>query len=855
MGEVYRAKDTKLGRDVAIKVLPEVFVRDPERLSRFEREARLLASLDHPNIGAIYELQEQDGVQFIVMQLVEGETLGQRLVRGPLAVDEAFPIFAQIAEALEAAHEQGIKLGHLPDAVTRPMTTPPGLRTSDDVILGTPSYMSPEQARGKPVDKRTDIWAFGCCLYEALTGKLPFEGETVSDALAAVLERNPNWEALPDTTPPNIRVLLRRCLEKDASCRLQDVGDARIEIQETLTQPSIAPPVVPLQSRVAGPVRWKGIVLVGLVGLIVGVIGATLWQWHLQRPSHVPSQPVKRLTIVSPSDFGPEALFFHALAFSPDGRRLAFVGEDSEGRKLIYLRDMGQLEARALAGTEGGITPFFSPDGESLAFVDHTSKTLKRMFLRGGRPVVLCGGEDIHGGTWTVDNTIVYTPDWDSGLMRINASGGEPQVLTTLGPDTGETNHNWPQVLPDGKTVIFTSHVDSDSGSSRNIEAVSLETGERRLLMKDGTYARYVPTGCLVFVREGTLYGVPFDLTQLKVTGRPVPILEGVRTGTAGISGSAQYTVSADGSLAYLPAVTSERRLVWVNRQGQREPLAAPLRNFQGVRISPNGERLALTIAEVTESDVWIYELERGGALSKLTFDGDSRRGIWTPDGQRVTFAIRAPEGSIAWKRADGSGESEVISQVGEPYAWSPDGKHLLVWIYGKLTKPDIWVLPMEAKEAPEPFIERAQNQRHATFSPDGQWVAYSAEDSGRWEVYVEPFPGPGPKIQVSTEGGYEPVWSRDGHEVFFFNKRYGDKMKTVSVETKEGFKATAAPEELFEIPDRAPLDFLSYDVGEDGRFIVTLEEQESAANRINVVLNFSEELKRLVPTGGQEKD
>ena len=647
MGEVYRARDNKLQREVALKVLPKVFARDPERVARFRREAQVLAQLNHPNIAAIYSVEESGGTHFLVMELALGETLRDRIKRGPVPIEEALDISKQIAAGLEAAHEKPIVHRDLKPANVK--VTPEGVvkildfglarafsgdtgsgdpadsptlsaMTAPGTILGTAAYMSPEQARGKTVDKRTDIWALGCVLYELLTAKHAFDGEDVTDILASVVKSEPNWQALPEATPMKVRDLLRRCLQKDKDWRLRDAGDARIEIEETETASGTtvlaAAPAIPARTgwRRAIPLVLTAVVAIIITGLAV---------WNL-RP--VPaSQPVSRMAMMLPQD---QDLFFegrHQVAFSPDGTHLVYV--TSQG---LYLRAMDQLEATPIRGTEegGGRSPFFSPDGQWVGF--WAGANLKKVSIGGGAPVVLCEAVNPYGASWGADDRILFGQG-PAGIFQVSAAGGERELLISVDAAKGESAHG-PQLLPGEEAVLFTL---SSGGSWDEAQIVveQLETGERKVLINGGTDARYVPTGHLVYAREGTLLAVPFDLGRLEVTGNAVPVNEGVTQSGSSVTGAAHFSFSQLGSLVYVPGITGEisTTLLWVDREGQEERLAMD-RLYLLPRLSPDGAHVALSVRDATKDDVWIYDLAR------KTFPGSHsiRRMIPGPSGRRM---------------------------------------------------------------------------------------------------------------------------------------------------------------------------------------------------------------------------
>jgi len=623
MGEVYRARDTKLGRDVAIKVLPEAFARDPERLARFEREARVLASLNHPNIAAIYGFEQSDGIPFLVLEYVPGETL-----RGPLPVSEALRIAGQIAEALENAHEKafvhrdlkpanikvtpegkvkvldfGLAKAFTEETVGSDPSQSPTISagpTRTGMILGTAAYMSPEQARAKPVDKRTDIWAFGCVLYETLAGRQVFPANSVADAMTAILGRDPDWQALPLATPPKIRDLLHRCLQKELNRRLRDIGDARIEIEETLAG-AVA---VPQTTKPPGAARWRP-VAIGVCAAVA--IGVALWApW---RGDSAPRAVIRTAVVLPPSDrFRTEAQ--PAVAISPDGARLVYSASRG-GRTQLYFRQLDQFEVTPIAGTEDAGGPFLSPDGEWVGFF--AGGKLKKVALRGGPPVTLCDAPNGRGASWGPDGQIVFTPaaSLGIGLWRVSASGSEvtPQPLTTPDAKKGEASHRWPYILPGGESVLFTSWGGGAFDASR-LAVLSLKTGERRVLLEGGHSAHYASSGHLVFMRAGGLWAAPFDLARLQVTGPHSPMLN--RVVTAAATGAGHYSFAANGTLVYIPGgAESGSSLLWVDRKGVSRPLTQARRVYMFPRLSPDGGLLAVTIIEGANTDIWVYDLGR----------------------------------------------------------------------------------------------------------------------------------------------------------------------------------------------------------------------------------------------------
>ena len=784
MGEVWRAQDTKLGRDVALKVLPESFAQDPERLERFEREARVLASLSHSNIAGIFGLEDVDGQRFLVMEVAEGETLSDRIARGPVPVADAVKIARQIAEALEVAHEKGIvhrdlKPGNVmvtedgnvkvldfglakamgihplsgssgEDWTQSPTLAPGG--TQAGMLLGTAGYMSPEQARGKPVDRRADIWAFGCVLFEMLGGRKAFDGETVTDVLGAIVHKEPEIEKLPADVPQRIRDLMQRCLQKDQSRRLQSIGDARIALEEWIENPEADEAQAATATPVPGWKRWVpwGVAAVGTLAGIV--VGATL----LGRGS--PPEPVRRFEITV-SDEGLFSRLGAGLMASPDGRSIAYTtGQEGEVQRLV-VRPLDRFQETVLVtgeGAAGPYHPFFSPDSAWLGYV--TPGELKKISVTGGAPITLCKVDRSRGATWGEDGTIILAPAMMSGLVRVSSAGGEPEPFTELAE--GERSHRWPQWLPGGDAVLFTS-LASDAASFENgaIEVVDVKTRERRVVHRGGYYARYVPTGHILYVHEATLFALPFDLKRREATGTPMPVLEGLETNAG--QGAAQYGVSDSGLLIYLEG--SEKvapfPLVWVDRDGKSETLWKEPGIYGAPRLSPDGRRVAVSLQRGDNWDVWVYDIERDVA-TRITFgeryDADA---VWSPDGRWIAYAgeVEGQDG-IFRKRTDGTGDAEVLLAPGaqtypSPHDWSPDGRNIVFQCSGEGGQTDIWTLPVEGGD-PEPFVKTLFREEGPAFAPDGRWIAYSSDETGRPEIFVASFPPGGGKWQVSDGGG-----------------------------------------------------------------------------------------------------
>jgi serine/threonine-protein kinase len=904
MGEVYRARDTKLGRDVALKILPDSFAHDPERLARFKREAQVLAALNHPHIGAIYGLEEspsassgQAGTQFLVLELVEGGTLAQRLEAGgsgpgrppspatsrqPLALDEALAIARQIADALDAAHEKGIIHRDLKPANIaltandqvkvldfglakalgaggasesggaggENLTHSPTLTmhaTQAGVILGTAAYMSPEQAKGRAADKRSDVWAFGCVLFEMLTGKKPFEGEDVSDTLAAVLRAGPDWTALPATTPPYIRTLLRRCLQKDPQRRIPHIGIARIEIDE-------GPAIVESLASAERPGKRANPWL-RTAPWAIAAIAAAVAAWLAFRPAPaVPPHAVTRFPVVLPPNtvlnIGANQGSL-ALALSPDGSRLAYTASAGSSGSQLYVRASDQVEPMVIRGTEGARNPFFSPDGQWIGF-NTTDGKLKKVPVGGGAALTICDAVALLGATWLPDDSIVFTPSGggsNGGLWRVSAGGGAPTELAKRDPKT-EASFRWPEVLPGGKAILFTIQRPNTDFNSASIAVMRLDTGERKALVEGGTSPHYLPSGHLVYARAGAVLALPFDVRALQVKGVPASVMEGIVFSAS--QGTLELAVSSAGSAVYMPASETQASyaLTWVDRKGGVQPINAPRQNYEFPRLSPDGQRLAVSINGSSSSglpDVWLYDFSRG-TLSRLTSEKEeAETSAWTPDGRRVTYSVsRSPERHIMWKSADGSSAEEALASTDRHLhlgSWSPSGDALVS--AATSNGPDagsLWILQMTPKPTLRSFLKTQFQVQAPAISPDGRWIAYSANDTNRFEVYIQSFPGLGAKYQVSTVGGAEPRWASKGRELFFRN---GDKMMAVTIQNTGDSLHIGTPTVLFEGRFRDTY----YDVSPDGqRFLMLKAAETQSTSAMVMIQDWATELKQRVP-------
>ena len=881
MGKVWRAHHAALKRDDALKVLPDAFASDPERLARFRREAQVLASLNHPNIAHVHGLEQADGVQALVMEMVEGPTLADRIAQGPIPLDEALPVAKQIAEALEAAHEQGIihrdlkpaniklrpdgtvkvldfglakavePMASRADATASPTITSPAMMTGVGVLLGTAAYMSPEQARGKTVDKRSDIWAFGCVLYEMLTGKRAFGGEDVTDTLAAVVRAEPAWDALPAGVSPSVRTFLQRCLQKNPKQRLHDIADMRLALEGGFETPAAdAGPSVGEAYSV-----WRRPLALVVATAIVAVLatGFAAWSlWHTVEPV-----TVSRFDYDLPEGQQFRNRFWPLMALSADGRTIGYSTQQG-----LALRRLDDLEARLIPGTGvNASNPVFSPDGQAVAYWQ--SGELKRVSISGGAPVVICRAMGAFGLSWETDNTILFGQA--NGIMRVSANGGTPELV--IEAKEGEQVHG-PQLLPDGDSVLFS--VTTGKGSTRwdegQVVVQSLRTGERTVVLEGGSDARYVRSGHLVYALENRLFAVSFDADRLEVQGGPVPVVEGVLRATAPAinSAAANYGVSDRGTLVYVTdeaaRASSSRRLVWVDRQGREEPLAAPPRSYLYPRLSPDGTRVAVSI-EDQQDDIWVWDFARD-TLTRVTFNpGADAYPAWTPDGRRLLFASTLDRQSgVFWQAADGTGSPERLTERSNvfPYSVSPDGSRAVL----RDGNPpyDLAVLSLGAERTTQPLIHTEFHEVNAEISTDGRWLAYESDESGQREVYVRPFPDvDAGRWQVSSGGGTRPLWARNGQELFYL-AIVGEDAALMSVRVARGATWTAgSPTKLFTgrflYSETGRGEGRTYDVSVDSRRFLMVKDSsndslaDSRSGRFVIVQNWTEELKRLVPS------
>jgi serine/threonine protein kinase len=858
MGEVYLADDLNLNRKVALKFLPEAFTGDPERMARFEREAKLLASLNHPNIAAIYGLEQAEGKRFLVLELVEGETLAQRLSKGPLSVEEALGMCRQIAEGLEAAHEKGVihrdlkpanvmitegdKVKILDFGLAKALSdetqsidssqspTLTEAMTRPGVILGTAAYMSPEQAKSKAVDKRADIWAFGCILYECLTGKRAFEGETVTETLASVLKNEPDWQALPVTIPSNIRFVLRRCLEKEIRRRFRDAADVRIEMEEALA--AHPAPIVPAR-RFSPRLSWS------IAAFLF--VAATVLAWlYFNRapaelmPTRLSVQTPEGATLVSGSGAAPWP------TISPDGRRIVFGAIGDDNRQLLWIRSLDSSSAQPMPGTDGAEQPFWSPDGRFVAFF--AQGKLKKIDISGGTPVTLCDAEGFtREGSWSREGVILFSIAGKT-LFRVPAAGGRPTAAMAFDEARKENSQHYPSFLPDGRRFLYVA--ESADASKGGLIVGTLDSNERKFVRAGNSKTRYAPPGFLLFVRDGALVAQAFDARRLQLSGDPVPIAEQIRYTAS--SGIAAFSVSETGALTFVTRESNPRsQMIWVDRAGkQLSVLGDPDWYGNDVELSPDGKRAAVAVADQSgkTSDIWLYDVT-SGLRTRFTFDpANEWTPIWSADGTRIVFnSNRKGHFDLYQKPSSGAGAEEVLVENGfekHPSSWSPDGRHLL---YAEQSQGfDLWVLPLSGERKAFPFIKSPFIELYGRYSPDGRWIAYNSNESGRDEVYVAPFPASVGKWQVSKAGGAFPRWRDDGREIFYFSM--DNKLMAAAVNGTASSFEVGNVKQLFEA--RA---VQGYAVSHDGQrfLIISALGQTASPGPVQVILNWTSLLKK----------
>ena len=877
MGEVYRARDTRLERTVAIKVLPEALAADPQFRTRFDREARIISQLDHPHICALYDVGEQDGVAYLVMQYLEGETLAARLERtttghppgSGLAFDRALTIAIEIVSALDKAHRAGVihrdlKPGNVMltgtgaklldfgiaksqapavagSGLSMLPTTPPSL-TARGAIVGTLQYMAPEQLEGRDADARTDIFAFGALVHEMFTGRKAFEGKSSASLIAAILEHDPvPVSSVQRLASHSLDRLVRTCLDKNPDNRWQSAGDLLRELTWIAGEPASTgrPQSTSRISWLRGPtVAWAAAAVFAIAATVT-----LLTSWSRRATTSPPASSSMRLSVSLPDGARLVTEAFPAVALSPLGTHLVYVAQRDASPRL-YLRRLDTFETREIPGTEEAMSPFFSPDGQWIGFA--AQGKLKKVSIAAGQPIVLADSPVLFGGTWGRDDTIVFAPT-DVGLFRVSSSGGPVTPVTTLDGKTAEGGHLWPEFLPDGQSILLTVGTTGTNMERARIVLQSLSGGPRRTLVQGGTNPRYLSSGHIVYSTAGTLMAVPFNLATGTVTGAAVPVVDGVAQTPAG---AAQFSVSPAGSLAYVAGGlrSPTRSLLWLDRGGRPTALPLPSRPYWSPRLSPDGRRIAVGIEGATH-DIWVSDVERD-TLTRLTFGSDNYLPVWTPDGRRIAFqSNRSGLWNLFWTPVDRSSPDEQIAATDDtavPSSFSPDGQLLAYFAMSTKTSSDLWLLSLDTPRTSRLFLGSPALEMSPEVSPNGAWIAYQSNQSGRDEVYVQRFPEGGRLQQITTGGGFFPRWRRDGRELFYWS---GSALGVVSVEAGDEFRPSN-PRELFKstFPILAPT--APYDVAPDGqRFVFVRDDsRQLGPTQVNFVQGWLEEVTRRVP-------
>jgi Tol biopolymer transport system component/tRNA A-37 threonylcarbamoyl transferase component Bud32 len=868
MGVVWSAEDSVLKRTVAVKFLPQDVAESAERLARFQREAQLLASLNHPNIAAVYGLHEADKHRFIAMEMISGEDLAQRLARGPIPVDEALAMGQSIARALEAAHESGVihrdlkpanikltddgnikvldfglakALDNASDSGTASMsptlTTP---ATLAGTILGTAAYMSPEQAKGKPADRRVDIWAFGCVLFEMLTGARPFKGDGISETLASVIMGAPAMEQLPERLPPGILRLVNRCLEKDPQRRLRDIGEARFLIEETLAGRAEGTAAEP-EAGASSSLRGVPVILTAGIALAAAILAAGViiftgsWfapttrrpvRFHAEVPAGVTLRPIGAVA-------GP-------VSVSPNGRHVVFGGFTEDGSNPLFVRSLDNLEARPISGTNGGSRPFWSHDSRMVAFF--ANNKLRKVDLAGGPPLTLCDAPNGRGGTWNSEDIIVFAPESESGLHRVAAAGGESMPITVLDEALGEETHRYPHFLPDGRRFIYLARIPAtgDEPARTTLYAGSLDNDQRQSILRAESQG-YFDSGHLLFLRESTLMAQPFDPDRLKTTGDPFPIAENVQLDTRFSRGSFS---AGSGVVAFHSGASREEAIFqWVNRDGQVEGTVGNDAAQSGPQIAPDGGRVAFNLIdpETGNWDVWVHEIDRN-VQTRLTFgDKVDASPKWSPDGKMIVYASDASgDFDLYMKSASGTGKETLVLDTEDmafASGWTPDGRQILFGHRGEQTNGwDVAMVDLETGEQ-RPLLSTTFDEGSPRLSPDGRWLAYVSDESGRDEIYVAPFPSLDGKWQISRDGGNEPVWPPSGDELYYLLNPGTIMAAEISVREESLAPGSARP--LFDATFSRELGS-SYTISPDGqRFLLNVIPDGDATSHVTVLLDW----------------
>ncbi|HEX6323932.1 MAG TPA: protein kinase [Vicinamibacterales bacterium] len=875
MGEVYRARDNRLDRDVAIKILPPAFAADAERLARFEREAKTLAALNHTNIAQIYGLEATNGATALVMELVEGEDLSARIARGAVPLAEALEIARQIAVALEAAHERGIihrdlkpanikvradgtvkvldfglakaldaSAGSNPDIMNSPTITSPATPgTMMGMIIGTAAYMAPEQAKGRAIDRRADVWAFGVVLFEMLTGQRVFEGGDITEVLASVIKDTPSHDALPAETPPAIRRLLRRCLEKNPAKRLDSMGAARLEIEEAIAgdHQTHAAPGPPL-SRARRLAPWA---VAAAAVIIAATAGIATWT---KAPEDVPVTRVKFDPGVSVRLY---TLFGSAIALSPDGRMMVFAGE-AEGSTpaRLYLRHFDRLDAMPLPGTEDGVDPFFSPDGQWIGFF--AGGKLRKIAVSGGAAVDIADTRIPRGGAWAGDGTIYFTPTAMAGtaLMRVPDAGGAPQPVGPM--IDGHVTQRWPQLLPGEQALIYTGHTTVDTFEDASLVVQKLDGSAPRVLMTGGYHWRYLPSGHVVYVHAGTLFAVPFDAGRLEITGTAVPVVEKLLSSP--VSGGAQFAFSSAGTVAYMIGESQllGSTLSWIDLTGRKTPVREMKEAWTSLALSPDGTRLAIDRLSGSgqQPELWVLDLARGNETRLTVNQVAEMSPVWTPDGTRVVYgAASGGPPNLFWQPVDGSAPAERLATgagVQIPWSWHPDGKRLVFSEGG--SKFDLFVMTFPEKTI-TPFVQSTASEAHAAISPDGKWIAYASDESNQVEIYVRPFPTGTGRWMVSNETGLWPIWSRTGNVLYYATM--GSRLMAVKYQARGSVFEAGRPEAVPGVQMVSRGALYSWALHPDGRrFLGTVPDaagDKPVQQEVVLITGFTSDLRTRV--------
>ena len=860
MGVVYKAKDTKLKRTVALKFLPFQTLGSKQEKNRFVREAQAAAALNHANIATIYAIDEEDGQSFIAMEYIEGQSLKDMIASGPLKLKKTLDYATQVAIGLHAAHEKGIV--HRDIKSSNVMVTEKdqvkvmdfglaklagsSILTKQGTTLGTAAYMSPEQARGEDVDFRTDIWSLGVVLYEMVTGQLPFKEDYEQALIYSIInEAFEPLTALRSRVPMELERIVEKCLAKDPAARYQNANEIPVDLKaidissssfsKITSVPSIST-ITPRPSRRKRLFSWTLLTVISILAIV------SVWRLWVSPP---PSS-VRRLVINTETELS--FWWSSSVVISPDGKNVVFVSQ-KDGERMLFLRAMDKFESTQIQGTAGASSPFFSPDGQWVGF--HADGKLKKVSVFGGVPITLLENNTFFGASWGPDESIYFSSQ-ESGtnghwvLSKISANGGELQVLTHSQDTVAYVRHCWPQVLPGGKAVLFTRiPEDSKNPDEGRIEVLDLESGDRHIILEGGVYARYSPTGHIVAAWSRGLLAAPFDLTKFEVTGPTVPVLEGLFLDRGYIP---NYMFSDDGSLVFVQGkeATKKRKLLSVNRKGEFQPIVEQLDDFYWPKFSPDETKLVMSIGQEEHAHIWINDFDQGN-LSQLTFEGNNNQAIWTPDGKRITFSSnRNGHWNLYWQAMDSSGYAEQLTTGNNkkwPTSWSPDGKVLAFCQDQPDSSLDIWILQMDEEPEPQPFLKTQHREHQAMFSPDGLWIAYTSDQSGRDEIYVQSYPNKGATVKISDEGGRWPMWHPNGRQLFY---RHQGKLMAVSIESKPEFKI-GTPKELFELYSRDGY----YDLSSKGdRFLLVAEESQPSITHLKVVLNWFQELNRQVPSG-----